>query len=120
MSEIVKFHLTSNSACTLVMRNTDHPADSNVFELGQDGKIVNFIGKGQDEIKTAHTGFFVFNSRILKLIPDGKCDIEKDVIANIYSTHNITGYITDSYTRDMGTPGRLERIEEDIRKGVIQ
>lgn len=120
MREIVKFHISRKSLCTLVMRNTDHPKDSNVFEMDGSGKIINFIGKGQEGIRTAHTGFFVLNRRILDMIPKGRCDMEKDVVASVYRNENVMGFVTSSYTRDMGTPDRLKSIEEDFKSGVIR
>jgi len=119
LRDAINFHKKTRSICTLIMRNTDHPHDSNVLELDDEGRVVKCIGKGQTEVRTGHTGFFIFNKKMFDFIPKENNNIEKDVIFNIYKDQNIRGFVTDQYTRDMGTFDRLQKIEKEIMDGVI-
>lgn len=112
VKKLLDFHEINNGIGTLVLRLTDHPIDSDIVEIDDNKKLVNFVGRDQKKILTANTGLFVFNKKILDFIPLKFCSIEKDIIKNLYSGLNFYGYVTDEYIKDMGTFERYENVKK--------
>lgn len=121
IKELVKFHKEKKGIATLVLRETDHPEDSDIVEINNENKVVRFFFK-KDKNKVGNlgnTGIFVFKKEILDHIPNEPCILEKDVIAPIITFSPIYGYVSKDYIRDMGTFERYEKIKKDFESGVV-
>jgi mannose-1-phosphate guanylyltransferase/phosphomannomutase len=107
--EICQFDGKRGGFCTILARETDHPLDSDIVILDASGKVVKLIGRGQDEHKISNSGLFVVTPEILGHIPDGKSNIEKDVIFKLIDAKDIYAFMApkDWFIRDIGTPERL-------------
>ncbi len=105
---LLRFHKNKKSLATLVLRQTDHPHDSDVVEIDENNRLKKFIGRGQGELKTAIASIYAFKRDIFNFIPKEFCNIEKDVISKIYDSNEIYGYLTDDYIKDIGTLDRYE------------
>jgi len=108
---LIEKHLERGGIATLVLRNSDHPEDSDVVEVGEDGKIINFVGRGQEEKRLANTGIFVFNKCIFDHIPDGASNIEKDVIFKMINRENVYSLVSSDFIKDIGTAERYESVK---------
>ncbi len=108
--EIVAFDMKKGGFCTLLARETDHPMDSDIIELDDNGRVISIIGKGQDVYKTSNSGLFVVTPGILDYIPEGKSNIEKDIIFKLIDKKDVYAFMAppDWFIRDIGTPERLE------------
>jgi histidinol-phosphate phosphatase family protein len=63
----------------------------------------------------------LFSPAVLNHIPDGKCDIEKTLFPALMAAGlPLYAYSTPEYLKDMGTPDRLARVEQDFQSGRIQ
>jgi D,D-heptose 1,7-bisphosphate phosphatase len=63
---------------------------------------------------------YVFNKSFIGNIPDGPCDLGKDVLPEaVENGVKIYGYHTDEYIMDMGTPERLNKVRDDYDNGRI-
>lgn len=114
VSKLVRFHLEKKSLATPVLRNTDHPLDSDIVEMDHNNLITRFIGRGQEEIRTAITGIFMLNRDFLDIIPDGKSNLENDGISNAISTGKVYGYLSGDYFKDIGTVDRYRKVEREF------
>jgi len=112
-SSLSDFHLKKNSLATLVVRRTEHPKDSDVLDVDENYRVIGFIGKGQEMKNLGNTGIFAINRKLLSKIPEGFSILEKDVISKNLDLP-IFAFITDNYTRDMGTMERYEIVKMDF------
>ncbi|HLD39238.1 MAG TPA: HAD-IIIA family hydrolase [archaeon] len=112
LSKLIQFHLEKNALATLVLRVSDHPRDSDVIEIDENCMVSNFVGKGQEETRTANTGIFAINKKFLEFIPKGISNLEKDVIAKMIG-QPVFGFISDDYFKDIGTIERFNKAQEE-------
>ncbi len=108
--DIVKFDAQKNGFCTILVRETDHPLDSDIIVLDKNAKVIQFIGRGQSEQRISNSGLFIITPALLDYIPEGKCSLEKDVIFKLIGDKDIYGFMAPQhwFIRDIGTPERLE------------
>ena len=108
--EIFEFDAQKNGFCTILVRETDHPIDSDVVLLDDNSKVIKFVGRGQSVQTISNSGLFIVKPELLDYIPEGKSNIEKDVIFTLINTKDIYGFMSPKhwFIRDIGTPERLE------------
>jgi len=63
---------------------------------------------------------YVFDPVVLEhLEPGVKADFGKDIFPTLHSKLNVFAYNTPEYLKDMGTPDRLEKVEEALKSGKV-
>jgi len=65
-------------------------------------------------LKTANTGIMVLRKDIMKYIPAGVSNIEKDVLFKMLRQEKVYGYTSNDYIKDMGTMERLEKVRQEF------
>jgi len=115
LKPLIKFHKNHGGIATLVLRKTDHPQDSDTIEMDGENRIIKIIAKNSGKYTSlANTGIFVFKKDII-----GYCkeflNLEKDVIVPILNKERFYGFVTNEYTRDMGTIERYKKVKEDFK-----
>ena len=101
-------HILKEAIATAIVRETDHPQDSDIVVMDNENRIIKYIGRGQESHKTANSGIMIFNRKIIDKIPDGISNMEKDVMFKIIDNEKVYGYISKDYIKDIGTFDRLE------------
>lgn len=114
VAKLIQFHLGKDALATLVLRVSDHIRDSDAVETDETGKVMRFVGRNQDEIKTANTGIMMFSRDFLDFIPDGVSNLEKDNIARLIGTGKIYGLLSNDYFKDIGTLDKYKKVQEDF------
>lgn len=110
---------------SIVVHPTDHPLDSDLVEVDDTERIINFLIRPHPEGKIlpdlSIASVFIFSPEIFQYIPKKKkSDIEKDVLPLILkSKDKIYGYNSPEYFKDIGTPERLRKVQEDYILGKI-
>lgn len=125
LSRLILFHQSKKSDATLVVHPNDHPYDSDLVELGEDDRISAIYPKphpsGFQYHNMVNAAAYIFSPNIFTHLKKGvKADFGKDIFPEIVDKLNMYGYNTPEYLKDMGTPGRLEQVEEDLRAGKVQ
>ena len=117
ISALALAHASSEALATIVVRETDHPHDSDIVQVGADKKAVRFFPKKETE-KVGNlgvTGASVLNSAVFKSIKNVPCNLEGDILADMIKRgENIRCHLSADYIRDMGTPERYERVQKDF------
>lgn len=114
VGNLIKFHLNKKSLATLVLRVTDHPLDSDAVEVDSSGLVTRFIGRDQEEIRTANTGIMMLSKGFLKFMQRGFSSLEKDHIARFAGKEKIYGYVSSDYFKDIGTIERYNLVQEEF------
>jgi len=125
LDQMLDFHLSNNADSTLLLHPNDHPYDSDLVELSEDNKIIQFYSKPHPKNlisrNLVNAALYILSPKLISLIPQGvKSDFGKDIFPkSIKNEFNIYGYISPEYIKDMGTPDRYKRVCEDIESGKV-
>ena len=126
LHELVSHHRRSPRMATIVVHPNDHPADSDLVDIDETGRIAAFHKKPHPEgaycRNLASAALYVFSPRILPHLPTGKAlDLGGDILPElILKGKDIYAYVTTEYIKDAGTPSRLSEVEEDILSGRVR
>jgi len=124
LNRLYQFHLQHKSDATLVVHPNDHPYDSDLVETDENNRVTHFHSKPHPEGVMFHNlvnaAAYVFSPNVLPQLQKGvKADFGKDIFPNILDKLNVFAYSTSEYLKDMGTPGRLEKVSRDVLSGKV-
>jgi histidinol-phosphate phosphatase family protein len=124
LGRLFDFHFQKKSDCTLVLHPNDHPFDSDLVDVNDNHRVVDFFPKPHTPDtyykNLVNAGAYVFSPAILSYLEKGKkADFGKDIFPSIYNKVNMFGYNTAEYLKDMGTPGRWNEVEKAWQSGKI-
>ena len=113
LKRFINYHCQKKGIASIVVHPSDHPLDSDLVEVDDTERIINFLirphleGKILPDLSIASV--FIFSPEIFQYIPKKKkSDIEKDILPLILkSKDKIYGYNSLEYFKDIGTPERL-------------
>ena len=119
------FDSLSNSDGVLFLHPNDHPQDSDIVEIRSNGFVSKILGyphiDGKPHPNLVNAGMYKLNKNsFLDLIPaDEKSDIAKNIFPRLLKKGGkLRGYISPEYIKDMGTPDRLDKVIDEIIRGV--
>lgn len=124
ISKLVEYHKKKKGVATLVVHKSDHPHDSDIIDIGPDGRIRRFLGKpkpGQKFKNVTNAAVYVMKKSVLDSVPEGRpSDFGGDIFPEmVEKSAKVYGYETREYIKDMGTPERLMRVSRDFSRGII-
>jgi len=124
LSRLVAFHQNKNADATLVVHPNDHPYDSDLLAVDKEDRVTAFYAKPHPEglryRNLVNAAAYVFDPVVLEhLEPGVKADFGKDIFPTLHSKLNVFAYNTPEYLKDMGTPDRLEKVEEALKSGKV-
>lgn len=125
LQRLLDFHTLQRADATLVLHPNDHPYDSDLVELNQQMRITAFHAKPHPKDaylrNLVNAGLYVMSPKILKELPAGAArDFGRDIFPSIVEKYKLVGYNTTEYLKDMGTPERLKKVEEDLKSGRVE
>lgn len=125
MSAMLHYHQEKKAKATLFLHPSDHPYDSDIVELDNDGLVTTFHNKphakGFVSRNVVNAALFIFSPDVLEQIEIGvKSHIEKDVLPRCLKMGMpLYGYVSFEYIKDMGTPDRYETVCKDVENGKV-
>jgi D,D-heptose 1,7-bisphosphate phosphatase len=120
------FHQNNNGDATLFLHPNDHPQDSDLVEVDEEKKIKaihTYPHANQWQRNLVNAALYMMKRSSLAGIElsSERPDIAKHLFPSmVESCKSLFGYISTEYIKDMGTPERLERVEQDISSGKVQ
>lgn len=125
MDAMLEYHKMKQSDATLFVHPNDHPYDSDIVDLDNEGRVRKFHNKPHTSDFVSHNivnaAVFIFSPAILSYIEVGiKSHIEKNVLpACLEAGMRLYGYLSFEYIKDMGTPDRYYSVCEDVITGKV-
>lgn len=126
LAHMLAHHQASNADVTLLLHPNDHPSDSDIVELDRNQRVTRFHGyphmPGHDLRNLVNAAFYIVEKRALTswrefAVP---ADLAKDLFpAMLAAGTYLNGYISFEYIKDLGTPQRLDKVEEHLASGMI-
>lgn len=111
-----------NAAASLVVHSSDHPFDSDLVQVNHDEKIAKLFLKPHAQNSNPDglgiSSVSILSPAVFAHIPRGvKSNFEKDVLPSLLNSgSNVHAYNTSEYIKDMGTPERLKKVNQDYAK----
>jgi mannose-1-phosphate guanylyltransferase / phosphomannomutase len=121
---LAAFHAARRSLATLVIHPNGHPYDSDLLDVGPEGRVVAFYPKprpaGRDHRNLVNAGLYVLSPRLLEHVTEGQlADLGRDVFPRLVESGRLYGYNTPEYIVDVGTVERLRKVEGDVISGKV-
>lgn len=127
LRRMLEAHRSSHADCTLFLHPNDHPQDSDLVETNDAGEIVAFHPyphpAGACLPNQVNAALYVVEAHALRgfEMPDHPLDFGKHVFpALLAKGAKLHGYVSPEYIKDAGTPERLDRVSDDLRRGVVE
>lgn len=119
-----EYHKKKGATATLVVHPNDHPYDSDLLETNAEGCVTTFHPKPHPKNvfyrNVVNAATYIFSPRIFQFLEkDVKADFGKDIFPKIINQTPVYAYNTSEYLKDMGTPGRLQKVEADLKSGKV-
>lgn len=118
-------HEASGAAVTILLHPNDHPADSDLVEIDAEGRVLAFHGyphaEGVEHRNLVNAAFYICEKAALEpwISAAAPIDFAKNLFPMMLDAGvHIHGYVSFEYIKDLGTPGRLDKVERHLRAGV--
>lgn len=123
LKALIGFHRKNKADVTIAAAEVENPSSYGVIEFSEDNRIVSFTEKpepGKEKSHFINAGIYVFEPRVLDLIPDGKkVSVERDTFPLLLkSSYRMYVYRGGGYWIDIGTPGKYMQAHRDIFSGA--
>ena len=123
LKKLVDFHRQKKADITIAAIEVKDPSNYGVIEYSPDETILSFTEKpkpGEEKSHFINAGIYVFEPRVLDLIPTGKpVSIERDTFPLLLkSGYRMSVYRGDGYWIDIGTPQKYMQAHRDIFEGT--
>jgi histidinol-phosphate phosphatase family protein len=127
LARLLRFHDRAGADATIVAHPNDHPYDSDLIDIDHDGRVRAFHPAprpetGEDLANMVSAALYVLSPEALEYIEQG---VKQDFVRHVFPRMlaggaRLFGYHTTEYLKDMGTPDRLQRVEQDLRSGLVE
>lgn len=126
LHRFVEAHQRSQAQATLFLHPNDHPWDSDLVELDENGRVVAIHGYPHPEgavlPNRVNAALYVLDASALSgfAIPDAPLDFAKHLFPELLRKGvPLFGYQSQEYVKDAGTPNRLDQVELDLQTGKV-
>ena len=118
------FHKEHGADITIFGHPNSHPYDSDLIKA-ENGKVVGILSKKEKRNFCYHNlgnaGIYALAPDILdKLLVLQKIDFDEEIMMPEIKAGRVFVYQSSEYVKDMGTPGRLEAVERDVKHGLVE
>jgi histidinol-phosphate phosphatase family protein len=125
LRKLWRAHETSGAVGTLFLHPNDHPHDSDLVDINENGTIraiLPYPHPVDREVRNlVNAALYVLDRAGLDEVTptEGKADIAKDMFPRMLDLgRTLYGYVSPEYIKDMGTPERLDKVERDLIAGL--
>jgi len=125
VDRFIDFDAQYDSVGTTIVHPNDHPYDSDLVEMDNDGKVTAFLPKPHPEgvvyQNLVNAAVYIFSTSIFDYIEEGiSQDFGKDILPKVVEQGGfLMAYATPEYIKDMGTKDRFEHVSQDFVSGKV-
>lgn len=118
--KMLEYHKKSNAVMTVLLHETDHPEDSDILQVNENNEVIRFVSKHDDHKNAGNlgnAGLCIMELDTLNFMKKKVFTLETYLYPELLkSGEKVQAYITDEIISDIGTPERLKKIAEIIKK----
>lgn len=112
LEKFLEFHLKTKALCSIVITNAQDTNDCGNVALGRHYQVADFSEKTKGiEDSYVSVGVYLFEKRLLSLMPAGHFSLEEDIFPVIVN-REFYGYISDKGFIDIGTAQSYKKAAE--------
>lgn len=122
---MLSFHNKNSALATLFVHPNVHPYDSDLVITNNNNQIIKFDFK--DNVREnyyknlVNAGIFIISPTALSYFTEEKkVNMEKDFLNSLIETKRVYAYKSTEYVKDAGTVDRIEKVTNDINKGIVK
>jgi len=124
LERFVRYHRSRNSLATLLVHPNDHPQDSDLVEMDENGYVTGLIPKQRHQGRFAenlvNAALYLLNPGIFRYIEPRESDFIKEVFpAALAAGETLAAYQTPEYIKDVGTPERIRKVSGHLQSGLV-
>lgn len=121
----VEYHKQHGGLVTLFVHPNNHPYDSGLLLTDSHDRVTKWLSKEDERPKyyknRVNAGLHVISPKVLEIkMNKEKIDLDRDILKPLVKSGQIVVYNSPEYVRDMGTPGRYYRVQQDFKDGIVQ
>jgi len=120
---MMRYHRDKNATVTLFTHPNSHPFDSALIFTDSLGRVTKWLHKEDERSiykNRVNAGIHILSPDILNLFDGAFVDLDRDILKPLVSYGHVYAYDSPEYVKDMGTPERLKRVEEDVLAGKVR
>lgn len=115
-NEFLRFHLQKGAEATIALNKQPDVSDFGTVEVDAENRIKSFVEKGVRKSGLINGGIYLFNRSVLDAItPSVQYSLEYDLFPSLIG-REFYGYFGTGDFIDIGTPERLERAKEILKR----
>jgi D,D-heptose 1,7-bisphosphate phosphatase len=126
-NRFIKFHrYFKGIGGTLFLHPNDHPADSDLVELTAESYISAFHSYPHPTnvylSNVVNAALYILSKKALLMLSNitFPADFARDIFPLMLKKNiSLAGYLSPEYIKDAGTPSRLDKVESDLKKGIL-
>lgn len=135
-NRMVAFHKQHGGLVTLFTHPNSHPYDSGLIIARENREVTKWLAKEDKRPlyykNRVNAGLHIISPKALEMSGvnkdeigkeiDGKVkkvDLDRQILKPLCGTGTMFCYDSPEYVKDMGTPERFRRVEEDFKNGVV-
>jgi histidinol-phosphate phosphatase family protein len=125
LNRFLQFHRRSRADVTLFLHPNDHPYDSDLVETASDGRVSAFHqaphAAGTFYRNLVNAALYIVQKKALQALePRVPLDFVRDLFPEMLQRGcRLFGYASREYIKDMGTPDRYAKVQQDFVSGKI-
>ena len=124
LHRLMAFHKSHGASATLVVHPNDHPYDSGIEVAAENGQVTGWLTKEEERgwyRNCVNAGIHVISPQLLEGLSEAKkTDLDRELLRPAIPAGKIFAYRTPEYVKDMGTPERINEVEQDLASGLVQ
>lgn len=120
LKKMISFHKKNNADMTILVHKSDHPHDSDILKIKEDGRVEKFVSKHDDHTGTddlSNAGLCIMHPKITELMDKEIFTFETYLYPKILEKNlRFFAYHSEEFISDMGTFDRLKKCEDFMRQ----
>lgn len=109
---------------SILVHPNDHPYDSDLIEVNEANKVTAFLSKPHENrvfySNLVNAALYILSPKVFHYIKINEAsDFGKHIFPQLIKTENLYAYKTTEYIKDMGTPDRFTKVENDLVSGKV-
>jgi GDP-4-dehydro-6-deoxy-D-mannose reductase len=120
--KMITFHQDKNADMSILVHKSSHPHDSDILQLNDDSKVVKFVSKHDDHAGAgdlSNSGLCIIEPKIVELMDKEVFNFENYIYPKVLEKGwKLYGYHSEEFMADMGTPKRLKKCEDHLKKSL--
>lgn len=106
---------SKNADVTMALKPMNKVTRYGIVEINEEGRIVNFIEKGERKTGLVNGGFYVISKNFLQSLKfSEKFSFEHDLLQRYFRFYKFYGIAFDTYFIDIGVKENYERAKAEL------